>query len=223
MASPENQSSQSSFSGSAAGVTSTMSDAAHQATEQVRDQASRAAGQAQARAQAFLSEQKVVAAEHIDGVVQVLHDTVDQLRQRSPGAISDYAERAVDGLDSVAHALREQDVRSLVGQVEDFGRRQPVLFMAGSVAIGFALARFLKSSSRSSYSQGSGPYARSDAGPSSDHRSSSPRGGTNQPRASGTEFGRHMTTDPDSTRHSAGSSGSDYQASGGRPSGQESR
>jgi hypothetical protein len=30
--------------------------------------------------------------------------------------------------------------------VEDFARRQPALFIGGSVAAGFALARFLKSS-----------------------------------------------------------------------------
>jgi hypothetical protein len=129
------------------GATSAVSDAAQQAAERTRAQASRTAGEVQEHAKAFLSEQKEAAAEHIDGVVKVLHDAVDQLRQRSPGAVTDYAERAVGGLDSVAHALREQDMRALVGQVEDFARRQPVLFLAGSVAVGFALARFLKSSS----------------------------------------------------------------------------
>jgi hypothetical protein len=129
------------------GATAAASDAAQQAAGRARAQASRTADEAQEHAKAFLSEQKEAAAEHIDGVVKVLHDAVDQLRQRSPGAVTDYAERAVGGLDSVAHALREQDMRALVGQVEDFARRQPVLFLAGSVAVGFALARFLKSSS----------------------------------------------------------------------------
>lgn len=124
-------------------------------------------GEAGAQAQAFLSDQKERAADHLDGVVKVLHDTVDQLRQRSPGAVADYAERAVGGLDSVAHALREQDVRSLVGQVEDFARRQPVLFLAGSVAAGFALARFLKSSS-GGYRQASDPQPSLAPTPSSD-------------------------------------------------------
>jgi hypothetical protein len=217
MASPEHQSSASSSSGSSGGMQSAVSDAAHRATEQVREQASRAAGQAQERTQAFLSEQKEVAAEHIDGVVKVLHDTVDQLREHSPGAVSDYAERAVDGLDSVAQALREQDVRALVGRVEDFARRQPVLFIAGSVAIGFALARFLKSSSHGGYGQGS-----SGAGASSS-RSSSYRGAINQPHASGTEYGRHMATGSGATRGSATTSGPDDQASGGRSQSQESR
>jgi hypothetical protein len=193
------------------GATSAVSNMAQQASERVREQASHAVGQAQEHAQAFLSEQKVVAADHIEGVARVLHDTVDQLRQRSPGAVTDYAELAVGSLDSVASALREQDVRSLVGQVEDFARRQPVLFVAGSVAIGFALARFLKSSSRAGYGQGStGQFGssgqRHGSGPSGAYRSSAP-GSTGS--RSATEFSRHMNTEGQvhGTRTSASTAG----------------
>ncbi len=145
---------------------SAASDVAQQATQQVREQTSRATEQAQQQAQAFLSQQKEVAAGHIESVAQVLHQTVDQLRERSPGAVSDYAERAVGSIDSLAKALRDQDIRGLVGQVEDFARRQPVLFMAGTVAAGFALARFLKSSSQGgeTYGQDEGQYTQSREG-----------------------------------------------------------
>ena len=151
MASSDNRpgaSGDTSRSGTTGSATSSASDTAQQAAQTVREQAGRAAEQTQQQAKAFLSKQKEVAADHIENVAQVLHQAVDQLRQRSPGAISDYAERAVGGIDSLASALRENDVRSLVGQVEDFARRQPALFVAGTVAAGFALARFLKSSSR---------------------------------------------------------------------------
>jgi hypothetical protein len=117
--------------------------ASHESTDAV--------AQAQQQARAFLAGQKDAAADHIANLSQVLHGTVDQLREKSPGAISDYAGRAVDGLDSVAAALRQEDMRSLVGTVEEFARRQPALFMAGSVALGFALARFLRSSTRAEH------------------------------------------------------------------------
>lgn len=201
MASSDNQSGASRSSGASGGTSSTLqsatsavSDIAQQATDRVRDQASRAAGQVQDQAQAFFTEQKDVAADHIEGVAKVLHDTVDQLRQRSPGAVTDYAERAVESLDSVANALRERDVRDLVGQVEDFARRQPVLFLAGTVAIGFALARFLKSSGRGGahYGQGYGSSYRSGG---QGYGSTAYRSGSgSQPSRSGTEFGRHMAT-----------------------------
>ena len=41
--------------------------------------------------------------------------------------------------------MREKDVRQLVGEVQDFARRQPTLFFGGAVLLGFAALRFLKS------------------------------------------------------------------------------
>ena len=46
--------------------------------------------------------------------------------------------------------------------VENFARRRPAMFVAGSVAAGFALARFLKSSSR-------GPQANETGGAAEYH------------------------------------------------------
>jgi hypothetical protein len=150
-----------------------------------------AAAQAQQQTRAFLAGQKDAAADHIDNLSQVLHGTVDQLREKSPGAISDYAERAVHGLDSVAAALRQEDMRSLVGTVEEFARRQPALFLAGSAALGFALARFLKSSAHADHDHDVGG-GRVGGGPSGypSHGSS----------ARGTEYRRHFDTE----RHGAG-------------------
>src|SRR5690606_35517026 len=142
------------LAGAAKSTASTVSAQTRQAGERVREEGSRIAGEAQKQARAFLAEQKEVAARHIGDIAGVLHETVDQLRQRSPGAVSDYAERAAQGLDSFAAALRDQDVQSLIGSVQDFARRQPALFMAGSVALGFGLARFLKSSSAAGNGQG---------------------------------------------------------------------
>jgi hypothetical protein len=127
---------------------SETSEATRDAVHRVREEAAAVAGHAKDRARAFLDGQKDAAADHIESVSQTLHETVDRLREKSPGALSDYAERAVQGVDSLAATLREQDVRSMVRSVENLARRQPALFVAGSVAAGFALARFLKSSSR---------------------------------------------------------------------------
>jgi hypothetical protein len=222
MAGPDNESGASrssgasdstSTSGMVQSATSAASDIAQQAGARVREQASHATGQVQEHAKAFLSEQKGVAADHIEGVAKVLHETVDQLRQRSPGAVTDYAERAVGGLDSLADALREQDVRALVGQVEDFARRQPVLFIAGTVAIGFALARFLKSSSRSGgYGHASGQY-----GAQRQNYRSSSAAGQASPR---TEFSRHMDTE---SGHTSGTTSSSSAGNGAPPSGEEQR
>jgi hypothetical protein len=128
-------------------TSATLSSAAQDAVQRVREEAAEVAGHVQDKARTFLDEQKEAVADHLDGVSRTLHETVDRLREKSPGALSDYAERAVQGVDSLAATLRDQDVRTMVRTVEDFARRQPAVFVAGAVAAGFALARFLKSSS----------------------------------------------------------------------------
>lgn len=144
------------YSAGTRGQRSTTSDR-HETASTTSEAAGRAGGEAskiaqdaQKKATAFLEGQKAAAADHLEGLSQPLHEAVDRLREKSPGLVSDYAQRAVDGLDTVTAALRDSSPRSMVHTVEDFARRQPAVFVAGSVAAGFALARFLRSSSRAS-------------------------------------------------------------------------
>jgi hypothetical protein len=121
---------------------------AQQAAERVREETGRVAGQAKQQAQTFVSQQKDLVADRVTDVADVLRETVGQLDERVPGAIANYAHQAIDRLDDAASYLREQDLNSLIADAEDFARRQPLLFLAGSMAVGFALARFLKSSAQ---------------------------------------------------------------------------
>ena len=124
----------------------TAPEDAETSARRVRSDASKVAGHAQEKATAFLDGQRRAAADHLENLSQPLHEAVDRLQERNPGLVSDYSRRAVDGLDTLAAALRDRDVPSMVRSVEGFARRQPGLFVAGSVAAGFLLARFLKSS-----------------------------------------------------------------------------
>src|SRR5512132_3377035 len=51
--------------------------------------------------------------------------------------------RGADELASIAEEMRRNDVAGLLGSVEVFARRQPALFMGATVALGFALTRFI--------------------------------------------------------------------------------
>jgi hypothetical protein len=57
-----------------------------------------------------------------------------------------YIRQASEQIQSVADVVRERDMRELVGEVENFARRQPTLFFGGAMILGFAALRFLKSS-----------------------------------------------------------------------------
>ena len=62
--------------------------------------------------------------------------------------------RSASELQGIADEIRRNDVPGILGSVEVFARRQPALFMGATVALGFALTRFV----------GAGPVERDDRG-----------------------------------------------------------
>ena len=58
--------------------------------------------------------------------------------------IAEFASTAADQAAALAGYLRENDVRQIVGNVESFARRQPLLFMGGAFLLGMAASRFMK-------------------------------------------------------------------------------
>lgn len=87
------------------------------------------------------------AATHKDGIadqIDQLADTVHRSGEQFAGK-QDWLAGAIDGgaqeLSTLATALREQDLGTLLGHVGAFARRQPAVFIGASFAAGFALAR----------------------------------------------------------------------------------
>jgi hypothetical protein len=54
--------------------------------------------------------------------------------------------RAAEGLEDVSRTLADKRPSEMVDGLRDFGRRNPTAFLAGSVLLGVALGRFLRSS-----------------------------------------------------------------------------
>lgn len=140
-------------------------DTVKQTAAEMREQAAGMAEQATQQAQSMLQGQKELAADRLENFADMLRDTADRLDQEAPGALAGYAQQAVSGLDNAAEALRTKSLDTLIADVEGFARRQPTLFLLGSVAAGFALARFLKSSGERRHEDGNaaGGYHRSPA------------------------------------------------------------
>jgi hypothetical protein len=55
---------------------------------------------------------------------------------------------AADGIERFSSTLKDRDLPSLLSEAEGAARRNPALFAAGCAVVGFALVRFLQSSSR---------------------------------------------------------------------------
>lgn len=116
---------------------------AKQTTSEVVDQVQQQAG-------SRLNRQKDEAASELQKVAGAVRQLGDNLGGHEQGAIAHYAaeygKKAADGLERLTNYLRTNDTKALVREVENFGRRQPVLLLGGAFLLGLAGARFIKSS-----------------------------------------------------------------------------
>lgn len=116
--------------------------------DQARQKAQALMSTAQSRASERINSQfdtqKVRAADSLSSVAQTLRGTTDGLPVDGVGK---YINEAADRVDDLAHYLQDHELADVVGTVEDFARRQPMVFLGGAFALGVLGARFLRSSS----------------------------------------------------------------------------
>jgi hypothetical protein len=115
--------------------------------QNLSDQVRETTHQAQETAKTMLASQKVYAAEGLNSLAQALRQTGQSLRQQDQETIAHYATRVADQVNSLSATLRDKDFDEIVQDMEDFARRRPEVVLGGAVAVGFLLARFLKSHS----------------------------------------------------------------------------
>ena len=114
-----------------------------QTTEDARGTLNAMAGEARERVSSIVDEQKSVGAAHLSGLAKAAQTAAGDLDENNP-TVARLVRDAAASVDHFADNLRNSDVRDVLGSVSSFARQQPVAFFAGSVLVGFALARFLK-------------------------------------------------------------------------------
>ena len=135
-------------------------------------EAERLSAEAKTKGRTLLHDQQRVIAEQIGGFAEALQQTAQHLQEQNRGVVAQYTEQAAQGLERFSRTLHERDVKAIVGQVEDFARRQPAVFMGSAALLGFLASRFLKSSAESRYPHSepatdgdSTPYPQPPVGP----------------------------------------------------------
>jgi hypothetical protein len=118
--------------------------------EELKNQGAELVGAARARAQGLAEEQVAFGADQIDGIARAATKAADELEQASP-QLARYVRDAASAADNFSTSLRERSVGDIFQSISDFARREPVIFFGLTVAAGFALSRFLKSSSSYSH------------------------------------------------------------------------
>lgn len=132
-------------------------DAAATAYDAAKEAGRTAGAEVASRASETLDTVRDVAAVGADVARDTLVDTGDRLAK----SLHDQADAAsgvqgrmlngiADGVAKASDSLRGRTVGDLVSSAQDYARRHPGAFAAGAAVAGFALARFLRSSSRAS-------------------------------------------------------------------------
>lgn len=116
-------------------------------TKQVVSEAvSETMGEVRHQVTATLAEQKTRAADQLSDVAQVLRRTGQELHSQEHPTIAQFADAAAEQVERFSSYLKEGDLGDLWQDVRSVAQRQPELFVAGALAAGFLVGRFLKSS-----------------------------------------------------------------------------
>jgi len=102
------------------------------------------------QAEEVAERQKRAGAERVDEMAKAVHGAADELGKQMPQA-AELVHAAASRLEQGAEAVRERNLRDLMGTFSDMGRREPLALFGGAVVAGFAISRFLKSSFNSSH------------------------------------------------------------------------
>jgi len=211
---------QGSSSGTVGRAVDQAQDRAGQTVDQVQQTASQVVDQAKETVTTQVESQKDRLAESVSSVAQAIRQTGEGLRGQQQGVVAGYADTAADYVERLGTMLRERDVNDIIYEVESYARRNPIPFLGGAFALGFAISRFLKSSREGQYESQYGSYGsrgytyRGSQYPSGSMYSGARRTTTTYPTG-GTTYG---TRDYGATAGGAGTygtTGTSYGTTGG--------
>ena len=134
-----------------AGATEQAKEKVSEVAGQAKEQASQAAGQAKGKINAQVDQRSTQAGQQVKTQAQDLQSVAQSLREQGKDKPAELAEKAAQRAQSLGSYLEESSADKLLGDVEDFARKQPWAVGLGAAALGFAAARFLKASSEQRY------------------------------------------------------------------------
>lgn len=126
-----------------------LSEVASQAKEQVTE----ATEQMKQQAGEKIQKQKLQASDRLEGVASALRDTGRKLHEQDEDTFAQYVDSLADQVDKASTYLRDMNIKDMASEVRSFAQREPEMFLLGSLAAGFLVGRFLRSSQANAYPQ----------------------------------------------------------------------
>lgn len=103
--------------------------------------------QATDKARDLANQGKAKAVSTLDDVVRLVDDAAGTIDKQVGDQYGDYARRAAQGISGFASTLRNKDVDDLARDARDFVRKSPAIAIGAAAAVGFLIARIVKSAS----------------------------------------------------------------------------
>ena len=85
------------------------------------------------------------AAEAMGGIGKIIRETAETIDDKVGKQYGDYARSAADTVDGFADKVDGQDIDALVEDARQFIRKSPAVAIGAAAAIGFVLARVIRS------------------------------------------------------------------------------
>jgi len=130
-----------------------VEEKAQEVVSRAQERAQPAVGQAREKVSGGLDRRSTQAGEQLSSLAQAMRRTGDDLRSQGNEPHGKVAEAAAERMDQAGSYLQRADANTLLGDVEDLARRQPMVAVAGGLILGLAAARFLKASSDRRYDE----------------------------------------------------------------------
>lgn len=111
--------------------------------DEAKERAGALADDAQSTLESAVEGGKDEIADRLEDAAKAIHKSGEQLEGQQDW-LAGLVERGADELTALASTLRSNDLKGLMGTLEDLARRQPAVFVGASMAAGFAMVRLGK-------------------------------------------------------------------------------
>ena len=125
--------------------TAASGDAKRSTAQQLKDEASKFGSQAADQARAFAGQGKDRATTALDDVARMFQSAADDVDAKLGADYGKYARTAADSISGFAESLRGKEVDELIDDASEFVRKSPAIAVGTAAAVGFVLARLIKS------------------------------------------------------------------------------
>jgi hypothetical protein len=116
------------------------------ARERVRGEAAQFASTARQKAKGAVEQQQQQVTGAIGDFADAIRRAGDELTERNQTMAAQVVRQAADSLEGLTRNLEGKTPGDLLNSARDFGRRHPVAFIGGTVLLGLAVGRFIRSS-----------------------------------------------------------------------------